>query len=202
MKNTREKVLGALATLQTASVQELAEYVAVNPITIRHHLKNLEVEKLITRSERRQGVGRPCMIYRLTAQGSKRFPVNFKRLTEDLLSSIKSLYGPNAPMDILNLVGKKTADFYQPHLPYGNIQEKLTEFSRLMSREGYQIEWELKENVITIHNSSCPYHHLNKTHPEICYLDQSLFSEILQKEITFQRCMSEKNNKCTFTFEV
>ena len=90
MKKTRDKVLEALATLQTATVSELADHLAVNPITIRHHLGTLEAENLITCSEQRHGVGRPRMIYRLTAQGSERFPVNFKRLTENLLNSIES----------------------------------------------------------------------------------------------------------------
>ncbi len=202
MKNTREKVLEALATLQIASVQDLAAHVAVNPITIRHHLNNLEAQDLVTRSEQRHGVGRPRMIYRLTSQGSERFPANFKRLTENLLSSIETLYGPDAPTDALNLVGKRMADTYRHQITNNNLEEKMTDLSRLLSKEGYQIEWELQDNIVTIYNSSCPYHHLNKSNPEICQLGQSFFSEILEKQITFQECDPDKNNKCTFKFEV
>lgn len=202
MKKTRDKVLEALATLQTATVSELADHVAVNPITIRHHLGTLEAENLITSSEQRHGVGRPRMIYRLTAQGSERFPVNFKRLTENLLNSIESLYGPQARVDILSQVGRKMADFYRAQLTGDDISEKLSGFSRLMSREGYQIEWELQDTIVTIHNATCPYHHFEKIHPYFCQLDQSLFSEILQKELTFQGCLAEKNSSCSFEFEV
>lgn len=202
MKRTRDKVLEALATLQTATVSELADHVAVNPITIRHHLGTLEAENLITRSEQRHGVGRPRMIYRLTALGSERFPVNFKRLTENLLNSIESLYGPQARVEILSQVGRKMADFYRDQLPKDDIHEKLSAFSRLMSKEGYQIEWELQDNIVTIHNAACPYHHFEKIHPDFCQLDQSLFSEVLEKDLNFHGCIADKNSSCSFEFEV
>lgn len=202
MKNTREKVLEALATLQTATVNELANQVKVNPITIRHHLNNLEAEELITRREARHGVGRPRMIYRLTDKGSKKFPVSFKRLTENLLSSIKSLYGPDASRLALEMVGKNMAAFYRENLPKGSTEETLAEFSRLMAQEGFQIQWELKDNLVTIHNTACPYHQLNQSHPEICKLDHTLFSSILDKDLIFEGCISGGKAKCTFQFEV
>jgi len=202
MKNTREKVLHALAASQTATISQLAEQVAVNPITIRHHLNNLEAENLITRSEIRHGVGRPRMVYRLTEQGAKRFPVSFQRLSENLLGAIKTLYGPDASRKALEIVGMQMAEDYLADLPTGSTEETLKEFARKMALEGFQIQWELRGNLVTIHNSSCPFHQLSQTHPEICQLDHTLFESILKKDLKYKSAIVGGNLDCTFQFEV
>ena len=202
MKNTREKVLQAVASLQSATVQQLAEQVSVNPITIRHHLNNLEVENLVKRSEVRHGVGRPYMVYHLTEKGTRRFPVSFRKLAENILDAVKTLYGPQASADVLNLVGKQMAQSYKVKMSAGSIVQNMNELSRLMSKEGFQIEWELQGDQVTIQNSNCPYHQLNFSQPEICQIDHALFSSLFDRELVFKKREINGSPRCIFQFEV
>ena len=202
MKNTRDKVLEALASLQSASINQLAQEVKVNPITIRHHLNNLEAEGLISHVEVRHGVGRPRLVYRLTELGSQRFPVSFMRLTGNLLDSIESIYGPDAPRQALEMVGKTMAEFYRENLPVGSTEDRLNQLSSLMAQEGFNLEWRLRDNLVTIRNTNCPYHQLSRTHPEVCQLDHTLFSRLLEKDLDFQGCISGDKSECIFQFEV
>lgn len=202
MKNTRDSILKQLASSGQATVNQLAEQVGVNPITVRHHLTNLSNENLVQSTEQRHGVGRPRLLYRLTEEGQQRFPANYKRLTESLLLSIKNLYGKQASIELLELVGKEMADYYKSVLKGSSLEEYINKFSQLMAGEGFQIQWELKGSRIYIHNASCPYHHLNSSHPEICHLDHSLFSCLLDPELRFEGCIMEGKPECTYSYEV
>lgn len=202
MKNTRDSILKNLALLRQATVNQLAEQVGVNPITVRHHLINLKNENLVQSTEQRHGVGRPHLLYRLTEEGQQRFPANYKRLTDSLLLSIKNLYGKEASIELLELVGKEMAEYYKTVLKGSTLEEFLDRFSQLMTKEGFQIQWELKGSRIYIHNSNCPYHHLNSAHPEICHLDHTLFSCLLDPDLRFEGCIMEGKPECTYSYEV
>ena len=71
------------------TINELAVAVGINPISVRHHLTNLQVEGLVSTDEERHGVGRPRLVYFLTEAGTERFPTRYLRLTTRLLAQMK-----------------------------------------------------------------------------------------------------------------
>ncbi|HEX2994159.1 MAG TPA: winged helix-turn-helix transcriptional regulator, partial [Anaerolineales bacterium] len=62
----KDKILQALLRKPKITINELAEAVGINPISVRHHLTNLQMEGLIAAEEERHGVGRPRLVYALT----------------------------------------------------------------------------------------------------------------------------------------
>jgi DeoR family suf operon transcriptional repressor len=74
MSTTRDLVLKTLLTRQRCTVNELAEAVGINPISVRHHVTRLEADGLVTSEEVRHGVGRPRRLYFLTENGMEQFP--------------------------------------------------------------------------------------------------------------------------------
>jgi DeoR family transcriptional regulator, suf operon transcriptional repressor len=65
MTGTRDLVLRTLLTQPRRTVNELADKVGISPISIRHHIANLEAEGLISSEEERHGVGRPRQVFSL-----------------------------------------------------------------------------------------------------------------------------------------
>ena len=47
MKSTRDRILQTLLRRPRTTINELAEAVGINPISVRHHLTNLQVEGLV-----------------------------------------------------------------------------------------------------------------------------------------------------------
>ncbi len=89
MKSTKDKILQTLLRQPKITINELAEAVEINPISVRHHLTNLQMEGLIEADEVRHGVGRPRLVYSLTQDGMERFPTKYLRLTTRLLTQMK-----------------------------------------------------------------------------------------------------------------
>jgi len=73
MKSTKEKVLQTLADNPRSNITEIADAIGINPISVRHHLTNLQADNLIASEEERHGVGRPRLVYFLLMKGSKNF---------------------------------------------------------------------------------------------------------------------------------
>ncbi len=74
MTSSRDKILYILLTYPGSTINDLAEAVGINGISIRHHLTVMEAEDLVTATEERHGVGRPRLTYTLTEKGVEEFP--------------------------------------------------------------------------------------------------------------------------------
>jgi predicted ArsR family transcriptional regulator len=72
-KSTRDRVLQTLLRKHRCTINELAEVVEINPISVRHHIAKLQAEGLVLSEEERHGVGRPRQVFFLTEAGIERF---------------------------------------------------------------------------------------------------------------------------------
>ncbi len=89
MPSTREQVLTNLLNRKRCTINELAEAVNINPISVRHHITRLEADGLVSSEEERHGVGRPRRIYYLTNSGIETFPTRYFNLSNRLLEQLK-----------------------------------------------------------------------------------------------------------------
>jgi DNA-binding MarR family transcriptional regulator len=89
MTSTRDRVLNTLLTRPRCTINDLAESVGINPISVRHHISKLEAEGLVDSDEELHGVGRPRRVYFLTESGLERFPTRYMQLTIRLLEKLK-----------------------------------------------------------------------------------------------------------------
>ena len=81
-----------------ATVDELAEVLELNSVTVRHHLDILRSEGLIADPvvRHRNKPGRPQYVYGLSEKASTRFPKNYCELAAKLLEEVKSNAAPGS----------------------------------------------------------------------------------------------------------
>jgi DeoR family transcriptional regulator, suf operon transcriptional repressor len=63
MNSTRDRILQTLLNRPRSSINELAQAVDINAISVRHHLTNMQADGLVAAEEERHGVGRPRLVY-------------------------------------------------------------------------------------------------------------------------------------------
>ena len=112
MKSTKDKILQTLLRHPRITINEIAEAVGINAISVRHHLSNLEKEGLIAADEERHGVGRPRLMYSLTEDGMERFPTKYLRLTTRLLTQMKETLPGPAVANLFSQVAEDMAKDY------------------------------------------------------------------------------------------
>jgi DeoR family suf operon transcriptional repressor len=201
MKSTRDKILQTLLKKPRSTINDLAEAVGINPISVRHHLGNLEKEGLVEGQEERHGVGRPRFVYVLTDEGMERFPTRYMRLTSRLISQMKeSIPGPMVSR-LFRQIAEDLASEYADDIKGLSMEERLDFVKDLLAEEGFTVEWEKKDNQYQIHEISCPYYQIGVAHPEVCTVDQTLISKMLALPVNKVQCILNGASHCTYVVQ-
>jgi predicted ArsR family transcriptional regulator len=199
-KNTREKVLHILLKNHRCTINELAEVVEINPISVRHHISRLQADGLVASEEERHGVGRPRQIYFLTEAGLEQFPTRYLRLTIRLLEQLKNNLPPKMVDQLFSQMATDLVEEYAntAKMQGLTIEQRLELVHDLLSEEGFDLEWEKKDDQYFIREVNCPYLHVGKNHPEVCLIDQTLISTVLDLPTEKVKCILDGDNQCTY----
>jgi DeoR family suf operon transcriptional repressor len=198
MKSTRDKILQTLLQNPRSTIITLAEAVGINPISVRHHLTNLQMEGLVEGQEERHGVGRPRLVYVLTDEGMERFPTRYMQLTTRLLSQMKDTMPGPVVANLFNQMAEDLASKYSSEVQSLNMEERLDLVKEILAHEGFNVNWEKKDGQYEIHEISCPYYQIGIAHPEVCTVDQTLISKMLALPANKVQCILSGATQCTY----
>ncbi|MFN2196749.1 MAG: helix-turn-helix transcriptional regulator [Anaerolineales bacterium] len=200
MQSTRERVMKTLLKSQQCTINDLADAVDINPISVRHHIAKLQAEGLVDSMEERHGVGRPRRLYFLTETGLERFPTRYIQMSNRLLDQIKQQM-PEA--DVRRLFSQMANGLVEEEIDHSeisdlNIEERLNLVKKLLMREGFTVEWEKIGDEYHIRETNCPYLQVGQNHPEICAMDQTLISAVLAVPSERVKCILNGDQLCTY----
>lgn len=198
MKSTRERILQTLLGNPRATISDLADAVGINAISVRHHLTSLQAEGLVSAEEERHGVGRPRLVYILTEQGLERFPTRYLRLTNRLLDQLKESLPAPVVNKIFTEIAVDMASSVKREARSMNIEERLDLIQRLLAEEGFSVQWEKQGSQYHINEITCPYYHVGQSHPEVCTVDQTLISAVLEIPAEKINCVLRGDTHCTY----
>jgi predicted ArsR family transcriptional regulator len=188
----------SLLTSPRSSINELAEAVGINGISVRHHLSSLQGEGLVSFEEERHGVGRPRLVYFLTEKALEKFPMRYLSLTNRLLDQMRE----TLPQQVIDKLFKQMATRllagYTNKIHSLSTTEKLDLIKELLGQEGFSVDWEQQGNQIFINEITCPYYHIGKSHPEVCQVDQTLISTVLSQPVEKKACVLYGDSHCTY----
>jgi DeoR family suf operon transcriptional repressor len=201
MKSTRDRILQTMLRHPRSTINELADAVGINPISVRHHLTNLQVGGLVTAEEERHGVGRPRLVYFLTEDGLEKFPTRYLRLTTRILTQMKDKFPQPMVSEMFREVATIMADEHSAALKGLNVEERLDVMKDLLAEEGFVVEWEKKGAEYLIHEITCPYLHVGQSHPEVCTVDQTLISKMLAVPANKIQCILSGAAHCTYVVQ-
>ena len=180
-QKTRQAILDYLKERGPATVDELAQVLKLNSVTVRHHLDILRGEELIADPvvRHRNKPGRPQYAYGLSEKASTRFPKNYCELAAKLLEEVKSSAPPGGVNVIFEGVANRLAAS-APKCPSDvPAPERLDRAVAFLNDHGYVASWEASAGGYLLHTCNCPYEALAKQNPELCAMDLTLASNLL-----------------------
>jgi predicted ArsR family transcriptional regulator len=201
MKSTRERILHTLLNHPRASINELADSVGINAISVRHHLTSLQAEGVVTAEEERHGVGRPRLVYFLTEKGMERFPTRYLNLTNRLLEQLKESLPPQTVQRIFTDMAENLAADFSADTHAMTIEERLDYMKEMLTKEGFSISWEKRGNLYEINEITCPYYQVSQNHPEVCSIDQTLISAVLKIPVEKVKCILHGDSRCSYIIQ-
>lgn len=200
MTSTRDRVLNTLLTRPRCTINDLADSVGINPISVRHHIARLEAEGLVSSDEELHGVGRPRRVYFLTETGLERFPTRYMRLTVRLLEKLKETLPEPAIRQLFATMAEGLVEDYTANGQTDglSLEERLNLMQKMLTNEGFNVEWESHGDNYHIREVNCPYLHVSQNHPEVCSVDQTLISAFLDVPAEKVTCVLHGDANCTY----
>ena len=204
MANTREQVLDNLLKKRRCTINDLAEAVNINPISVRHHITKLEADGLVDSEEERHGVGRPRRVYFLTEAGQEEFPSRYLRLTSGLIDSIKDSLPQKTVKKLFAGIATEMVADYTAEIDLAALDptERISLLKKLLASEGFTAEIKIQEDKVIINETTCPYHHVGQDHPEVCTVDSTLISSVLSAPASRINCILDGDHHCTYEVDV
>ena len=183
-------------------MKELADAAEISPVSVRHHLANLQADGLIQSEEVIHGVGRPHHVYSLTEEGFELFPTRYFRLTNRLLGELKDTLPMTYMEDVFTGVADSMAEDYAAQLESLPLEERLQRLAELLDEEGFDAEIERQGDTVLIRELSCPYLQVGQRHPEVCIIDQRFIAKALSLPVEQVNSLLAGDAHCTFSISL
>jgi predicted ArsR family transcriptional regulator len=123
----------------------------------RQHLMRMMEEGWISSESQSKGVGRPIILYQITAAGFGLFPDAHAELTLQLLTSVKALFGQEGLDRLIQSREQETLKQYQSGVEgMGRLEDRLDYLVSIRSAEGYMAEWYQDGDLYFLVENHCP----------------------------------------------
>ena len=134
----------------------------------------------------------------------EKFPSRYLALTTRLLEQLKG----SVSEDTLNkLFTQLASDMAHDHFANMDMQklapeDRLELLQKILQEEGFVIEVERVNEKYLIKETSCPYYHVGQEHPEVCIVDKTLISTVLDTPVEKITCMLDGDSICAYEVPV
>lgn len=196
---TRKKILLALKKNGSMSVEDLSGEVHITPMGVRQHLLILERSGAVEYSTRRQGVGRPGFLYRLTETADDLFPKSYQSFAMDILTDIENHDGTPKINEIFRRRKERTVQEMKRLLSgTDTLSGRLRSLTGLLRNNGFIAELEEGDNHFRLKQFNCPISKIASRFREACTYDLQLFKEVIGEHVVREQCLSDGDQACTY----
>jgi predicted ArsR family transcriptional regulator len=160
------------------SVSELAERLGLSYMGVKQHCEELERQGMVDTRRRPKPMGRPEVVYRLTAKARIHFPSTSNGTTVEILLAANRLYGPAAAEKLLYSLFSSKTEEYRRRLRGDTAIERAELIARFREKEGFLSEFhsEPVPAIVDFHN---PIGDLLEAFPLIRRLEKEMMERLL-----------------------
>lgn len=182
------------------TVDALSKELSISRNAVIQHIASLEGKGLIVNSSLSSTGGRPSRLYTLTDRGQELFPRHYALFSNLLIHWIRQKLGDKKLKTGLIDLGKQVAKEYQGRVDtHSSLTNKVSEVANIMQELGYDAYPGKKAGSTSeIIASNCIFHKLAEEYQDVCQLDLSLMSTLLDADVEHKECMVRGGQCCRF----
>ena len=200
-RTQRLEIVNALKRSRGLSVNELVDRMRMSYMGIKQHCLTLQRDGYLDTWRRPQKMGRPEMVYRLTRRAHDLFQADSNRFTLELLDSVQSIYGPNAPEKLLyNLFERKCANLKEK-VKGETVADRAKSLAKIRDTEGYMSQFVTDDGGPQILECHTPLQNVLDKYPIIGRLEQEMFEQLLGTRVRRQETRNSGLYECAFYFD-
>ena len=196
MQITRQQIIEYLQVNRNATAAEISRALMLTSANIRHHLRILIKNGMVEAvgKEPVRGRGRPLNVFGLTEKARSN---NLDGLASALLNSIINnqteikFYLSQAADHLIGAIERSS-----------NVHTRLNSAVEKLNHLKYQSSWEASPDGPKIFFRNCPYSTILPDHPELCYLDELILTDLLNLPVVQRaklKMSPDGSPHCVFT---
>ncbi|MGH7125834.1 MAG: helix-turn-helix transcriptional regulator, partial [Stellaceae bacterium] len=157
LSESAERLLGFIKRRGPQQARGLARTLGVTPEAARQQLQQLAEAGLVSSETKKRGVGRPSLLWSLTAAGHARFPDTHAELAVQLIGAIRSTFGTEALDRIIHGREAEIRRAYRAALETArSLDARVAALAEVRAREGYMAEWRKDGDGFLLLENHCP----------------------------------------------
>jgi DeoR family transcriptional regulator, suf operon transcriptional repressor len=185
---------------QGLSMDQLSQELSISRNAVNQHLASLEKQQYVESVLQSSTGGRPGRVYKLSPAGSELFPRHYSLFSRLLLRLVQQKLGEESLRECLADLGEQLSQEYKHRVQkQGTLGAQIDEVKLILYTLGYETDLEQNQaNPLEIVASNCVFHALAKDCKEVCELDLSLISSLLDARVEHKECMVRGGHCCRF----
>ncbi len=199
---TRDVLLDMLKRSGAQSVRQLSAALGVSEMAVRQHLSALETAGQVRPEKTPRPVGRPAMLWHLTAAAQARYPDAHDELTVELLGDMKALFGEAGMEKLLARRAERQIAQYRAAMRGARgLRARLRLLAGKRSREGYMADVvDGPAGELLFVENHCPVCAAARACTGLCRMELDVFREALGPGVDIERCehILEGARRCAY----
>jgi predicted ArsR family transcriptional regulator len=196
---TREKILLLIKKNGPLSIENLSGELNITSMGIRQHLLSLERKGLIDYMARRQGIGRPAFLYKLTEKAESLFPKSYDSFIVNTLKDIEQNSGHTKIEEIFNWqknrMLKEAREAVDGKSTFG---DKVYGIRNFLDSKGYFADVSDTNNHYLLKLYNCPIYKVADEFRDVCRHDLQLLRDLFGSKVNRESCIIEGDTSCTY----
>lgn len=197
-RGVRRNLLLELKKAGGLTVKQLATRAGASLNAVRHHVRELENEGLVTYERRRQGVGAPTFLYKLTSEGQALFPHRYEAALMEILEEIVAQQGRTAAVRLLESRFDRRGQDLRAGLSGLGPNSRIGALAELLSGEGYMAEASSQPETGTLIQHNCPIQAVAERFPEVCAAEAKFLQAVLGAEVSREQHILAGCSACEY----
>lgn len=202
--DTRRELLQIIKRRGSLSVTEAMEALDMARTTVREHLLQLKEKGLLTRTEEREGRGRPSHRYEMTRRAKVLFPSRDGELMGRLLQFLKEQGAEALVQTFFEAYWDDRTEAVKRKLRQvasDDIDDKVDTLREILEEEGFMPKITREDNQVTIRECNCPFPESVKETRIPCRLEEEFYEEIFETDLERVSHIPEGHSACTYEVE-
>jgi predicted ArsR family transcriptional regulator len=198
MQATRKDILDLLRSRSQATVKEIGDELSLTATGIRQHLTVLERDGLVASHEERGHVGRPALVYRLTAAGDALYPKKYDELANALIEEARKVLGPPALAQLMKSVANRFAAPHLPGLAGKPHAERVAAVREILEARGNVVSRGEAGDEHSLCKHTCEYWNVATKNSIVCALDVEFVRQLVGSDARLTTSLLRGDDCCTF----
>jgi DeoR family suf operon transcriptional repressor len=180
------------------TARQLSEQLGLSSNAIRHHLRELEAERVVGYRREQRGIGAPTFAWHLSATGEGLFPQRYKEMLTEVLDLVAEQTGRQAVVSALDARFAELSRKLRSSLEGASPERRMDEVRRVLVEGGYMAEWRPADGGVRLTEHHCAVRALAERFPEICEAEARFLADVLAAAVERESHMLEGCTACEY----